>query len=227
MTTIITTELSPVATSAPAPSTAASGALRPWHRGALVAASAAWSAVALAHPMGGDGTVYEALRNDVALWIGVHLAQLVLSVALAAGLWASVRGLRSPAARLARASIPVYLVFFAAFDSIVGIATGLTVHHANSTTGATRQGAISTADYLMSNPVAGNWGILPGVSHVAMIGAIVGTGMALRKAGAARAAWAPLLVGVLLATHAGPMAAVGVLGLAVGLDRSLRPGVSP
>jgi hypothetical protein len=207
----------PDVTAAPAP---ASG----WYRAALVAAPLVWVGVALAHPMGGDGTVYEGLRDDVALWIGVHLAQLVLSVALAAALWRLVRDLSSPAARIARASIPCYLVLFAAFDSIVGIATGLAVHHASSTTGATRDGAISTADYLMSNPLAGNWGVLPGLAHVALIGALFGTGMALRAAGVARAIWGPVLVGLLLATHAGPMAAVGSAALALAFRRAFRRG---
>jgi hypothetical protein len=174
--------------------------------------------------MGGDGTVYEGLRNDVVLWIGVHLVQLATSLALGAGLWTLVRDLHSPAARIARASIPVYLVVFAAFDSIVGIATGLAVHHANSTTGATHEGAISTADYLMSNPLAGNWGVLPGIAHTAMIGALLGTGLALRRAGTARRIWAPVLVGLLLATHAGPAAAVGAAALGLAFWRAFRRG---
>jgi hypothetical protein len=219
--TALRSEAEVVATAATAATASPSSG---WSRAALVAAPVAWAGVALVHPMGSDGTVYEGLRDRVVLWIGVHLAQLVLSVALAAGLWTLVRGLRSPAARLARASIPFYLVLFAAFDSIVGIATGLAVHHANTTTGATREGAISTAEYLMSNPLAGNWGVLPGLAHVALVGALFGTGMALRAAGVARAIWGPVLVGLLLATHAGPMAAVGSSALALAFQRGLRRG---
>ena len=199
---------------------------RRW-RPAVLAVPALWAIVALVHPMGGEGTVYEGLRDDVGLWVGIHLAQLLLSAALAVGLWGAVAGLHSPAARIARASIPVYLVFFGAFDAIVGIATGLVVHHANSTTGATREGAISTADYLMWNPIAGNTGIIWAIATTALVGAILGTAMALRRAGAARGVWMPILAGLLLATHAGPAAAGGALALGVGFHRWIRKASAP
>jgi hypothetical protein len=189
---------------------------RPLFHAAVVAAPALWVAVALVHPMGSEGTLYDGLHDRVPLWLTLHGAQLVLSIGLAAGLWTALKGLPGAAATLARAALPVYLVFFAAFDSVAGLATGLTIHHANSNTGAVREGAISTADYLMN---AANLSPVNAVGSSAMIFAIAGTALALRSAGAPRATWGAVLAGLLGATHAGPAAAVGFAALAVGFHR--------
>ncbi len=93
----------------------------------VVGVPTAWAVVALIHPMGGGGSVYEELRDKADLWLGVHIAQLVLSVGLGAALWITVRGRATIAATLTRLAIPVYLVFFAAFDSISGIASALAI----------------------------------------------------------------------------------------------------
>ena len=57
----------------------------PWGR-FLVAVPLAWVVVALVHPQG-SGDVYEGLQDEVGLWIGVHLAQPVLAIGLAAVVW--------------------------------------------------------------------------------------------------------------------------------------------
>ncbi len=101
----------------------------------LVAVPLAWVVVALVHPQG-SGDVYEGLRDEVGLWIGVHLAQPVLAIGLAAVLWTLLLGKRGTAATVARCAIPVWLVSFTAFDSIAGLASGLAVQHANGLAGA-------------------------------------------------------------------------------------------
>jgi hypothetical protein len=188
------------------------------HLAAAVAA-ALWIVVALVHPMGADGTLYEGLHDRIPLWLGLHAAQLVLSIGLAAGLWAALGGLHGAAARTARAALPVYLVFFAAFDAVAGLATGLAVHHANSNSGAVREGAISTADYLMS---AANLSPVNAVGATAMTIAIAGSAVALRHAGAPRSLWAMILTGLLGAMHAGPGAALGFGALALAFFRLNR-----
>ena len=193
---------------------------RPRFHLAVVAAPALWVLVALAHPMG-SGSLYPELHDQVPLWLTLHAAQLVLSIGLAAGLWTALRGLHGAAATMARAAIPVYLVFFAAFDSVAGLATGLTIHHANSNSGAVREGAISTADYLMS---AANLSPVNAIGSTAMIFAIAGTAMALRRAGAHRSTWGLLLTGLLGTMHAGGAAAVGFGALALAFHRLHRSG---
>ena len=52
----------------------------------LIGVPLVWIVVALVHPMGG-GDVYDELQDQVGLWLGVHFAQLVLSLGLAMIFW--------------------------------------------------------------------------------------------------------------------------------------------
>jgi hypothetical protein len=181
----------------------------------LLLAPVAWIPLALVHPMGGDDA-YSVLHDKVALWTGIHFAQLVLALGVAALLWLLLEGRSTMAARVARVALPIYLVTFSAFDGITGIGSGMAVHHANSTTGPARAGAADTAQYLLTNRFSADLSPLHLTATAALLVAIVGTALALRHDGVRRAAWLPLAFGVLLATHAGAATAVGAACIVLG-----------
>ena len=185
-----------------------------------------WIVVALIHPMGGGADVYSDLRGQANLWLGVHFAQLVLALGLGAALWVTVAGRTTMAAKVTRVAIPVYLVFFAAFDSVTGMASALAIRHANTLNGPAQDGAAGAVDYLVTNQFTGDLSPVWAVASLALVAAIVGTAMTLRAAGAPRVVWGLALVGVLMSVHAGPLAAIGLAALAVGLylaDRNETP----
>jgi hypothetical protein len=206
-----------------APPAARTGAR--WRRlGLFAGVPACWVVVALVHPMVQADAIYEGLRHDVGLWVGVHVAQLVLATGLGAALWLAVRGRSGPAATLTRLAVPVYLVFFAAFDSVAGIGSGLALHHAESLTGGERAGAIGTAEYLLDNRWAGDMSALWSVAQVALVVAVLGTAVTLRRAGTRRLTWVAGFVGALACMHAGPPAAVGLVALGTALWTAERQG---
>jgi hypothetical protein len=213
-------ELSAARPSAPA----RTGAARRRRLALFAGVPAGWVVVALVHPMVQADAIYDGLRHDVGLWIGVHVAQLVLATGLGAALWLAVRGRNGPAATITRLAIPVYLVFFAAFDSVAGIASGLALHHAGSLTGDERAGAIGAAEYLLDNRWAGDMSVLWSVAQVALVVAVLGTATTLRHAGASRLTWIAGVVGVLTCMHAGPPAAVGLVALGTALWTAERQG---
>jgi hypothetical protein len=182
-----------------------------WRRVFLIGTPAAWIVVALLHPVPDNGSVYEDLSGVSGRWLGVHLAQLGLTVLMGAVLWTAVRDRSGLAPSLTRCAVPVYLVFFAAFDAVAGIASGLAVRHGNGLTGEARQGAASTAEHLLLNHVAGDASPLAAISTVSLTTAVIGVSMTWRKAGAARSIWIPVIGGVLLNFHAA--GAIPVLGL--------------
>ncbi len=197
-----------------------------WRRVLLIGTPAAWIVVALLHPAPDNGTIYEDLSGLSGRWLGVHLAQLCLTVLLGAVLWIAVRGRSGLAPILTRCAVPIYLVFFSAFDAVAGIASGLAVRHANGLTGAEQQGAASTAEHLLLNHVAGDASPLAAISTVALTTAVVGVAMTWRNAGAARSVWIPVIGGVLLSLHgAGPIPAVGLGALAYGMFAAERAGL--
>jgi hypothetical protein len=190
---------------------------RAWRTALILGVPAAWAVVALIHPMGGAGPVYEELHDKANLWLGVHLAQLVLSLGLASALWITVRGRSNVAATLTRLALPVYLVFFAAFDSVTGMGSALAIRHANSIAGPAREGAASAAEYLVTNHITADLSPVWAIATLALVVGIAGTAMTLRAAGAPRVVWGFTLGGVLMTVHAGAIAAAGLALLAVGL----------
>ena len=195
----------------------------PWAK-FLVAIPLVWIAVALVHPQG-SGDVYEGLRDEVGLWIGVHLVQPVLAIGLAAVLWILLLGKRGTAAALARCAIPVWLVAFTAFDSIAGLASGLAIRHANALGGAEQAGAASTAQYMLDNHFAGSISPVWLLQATALVTVVIATALALRSAAASRGLFVAMLLGTLHVFHAGPISAVGLAAITVAIVLANREGL--
>ena len=166
------------------------------------------------------------LGAGVTQWLLVHTAQLVLTVLLAYAIWILLEGLTGWGARLARAALPVFLVFFSAFDAVAGLATGWLerdAHHHHATEQVTIRGAID--ELFNGNWLAGNLSIAGGTSAVAWLALTIGAAVALRQAGAGRLTVTAMAVAVLFANHPPPLGTAGLLALSVAAytwDRQLR-----
>ena len=58
----------------------------------LLVAPIGWILAAVLHPAPDENTLYADLAASADRWLGVHLAQLLLTVAMGATLWCLVRG---------------------------------------------------------------------------------------------------------------------------------------
>ncbi len=190
----------------------------------LIGIPLVWIVVALVHPMGGDD-VYESLDDKVPLWLGVHFAQLFLALGVALIFWLLLVGRTGTSATVARVALPVWLVFFSAFDSVTGLASGLAVHHANGLEGEEQAGAASTAEYLVTNRITADFSPVWLVQSVAFLTVAIATALALRSAGASRGLYYTMLGGALLVFHAGVIAAVGLVSLAAAILLANRQGL--
>jgi hypothetical protein len=192
----------------------------------FIAAPVGWMVAAWLHPAPNADRIYEDLASAADRWLIVHLLQLVLTLGIGASLWIAVRGRQGIAATVTRLAVPVYLVFFAAFDSVAGIASGLAVRHASSLNGAERDGAASTAESLLLNGYGGDGSLVAAISTTALSCAIVGVAMSFRTAGASRMVWMGVLGGVLLNLHAaGVIPIVGLAALSCSLCAADRRGL--
>ena len=185
-----------------------------------------WVVVALVHPIG-DGDVFEYLDDKLGPWLGVHFAQPVLALGVAAILWMLLVGRTGTAVTVARVAIPVWLVSFAVFDSVTGLGSGLAVRHAKDLRGSEQQGAASTAEYLLENKVTADFSPVWFVQAAALLTAVIATALVLRSAGASRAVFVAMLIGTLLVSHAGVLAAAGLVALAVAFFLADREGLFP
>jgi hypothetical protein len=180
----------------------------------LLAAPLLWLVPAIVHPI---GEPYEGIADDANRWIFVHVAQLVLMPFIAAGAWLLLDGLQSVASWVARSALILWLVFFSAFDAIAGIATGVLTRHANSLTGDEQEGVIAAVDFLWSDSLLANGGfsILGNLGHFSWVAFAIAATVALYRARAGRGVVVATFLSVLIASHSGLGASIGLIALFV------------
>jgi hypothetical protein len=180
----------------------------------LLAAPLLWVVPALMHPMGDP---YAGIAGEIDRWLFVHMAQLLLVPFVGALVWVLLAGLQSAAARVARAALVAWLVFFSAFDAVAGIATGVLSRHAGSLAGEEREGVVAAIDFLFddSKLVGGGFSLLGNLGHGAWMVAAVAAAVAFHQAGARRAVVTATLLSVMFAAHSGPPAVIGLVALFV------------
>jgi hypothetical protein len=185
-----------------------------------LAAPLLWVVVALIHPggVGNEPAPYEGIADDANKWILVHFAQLVLTPLIAVGVWMLLGGIHSIAATVARASLVVWMVFFSAFDAIAGIAVGVLTRYANSLADDERDAVVGAIDFLFQDSkFAGgnNFSLLGDLGQFSWVVLVLAATVALWRAGASRLIVVATLLSFLFATHAGYMAAAGLIALFV------------
>src|SRR5918994_1111639 len=130
-------------------------------RALLVTVPVLWMGVAYIHPNADPETPAASLDGHVDTWIFVHVAQLFLVAGLAGLLWTLIRDRTGRAATLVRVTMPVYLVMFAAFDSVVGLAAGLILRH--------DRGDGEAAVSLIGNGIAGDFSLVSQIAQGALL----------------------------------------------------------
>ena len=178
----------------------------------LLGTPLAFAVVTVLHPTTGAGPGQLGLPVD--RWLIVHGLQVVLTVFLAYCIWILLDGVDNKAATTARAALPVFLVFFATFDAVAGLATGWLGRSANSQTGADQAATLRAADDLFNhNWLTGNISIAGSVSAIAWAVTAIAAAVALRRAGADRLTVGLMAASVLFVNHPMPTGTLGMLAL--------------
>jgi hypothetical protein len=174
-----------------------------------------WAVLILFHPNPGEAGPYEEIKDVVDRWLFVHVGQLILTPLLFLAVWRLLDGLSSAAATVSRAALVVWTVFFSAYDSIQGVATGVLIRHANGLAGEERDGFAKALDFLVEDSqLAGGVSAVWVVAAASWAVVAIGAAVALHKAGAGKVAVAAALVSVVFAVHVAP-AAIGLVALVV------------
>jgi hypothetical protein len=159
----------------------------------LIAVPLGWAVLLLFHPSADRDDVYGGLRDDVTTWQIVHVGTLIFIGLMGVALYLLVRDLPGTAARIARLAIGPFVLFYAAWEAVIGLATGALVQHANDVPARERPAVSDAIQSLQDNVIVGDPGIVGSVGALAWITAAIGAAFAYRRARA------PLLVSVLLA----------------------------
>ena len=157
--------------------------------------------------------IYTGLRDSAGLGIAIHVVQLLLILLLAVAVYWLTEGLTSTAARISRVALLPYLVFYSAFDAVVGLSNGLVVNYGSELPPAEQAvlaGASDALADLVHHPVPLTIYLIGTLSWAV---AVIAAAVALSQAGAPRTAAIPLgLAGVIGAVdHAAPFGPVAML----------------
>jgi hypothetical protein len=170
------------------------------------------------------------LGGAVSRWMAVHLLQLVLSVLLSICIWELVDGIRSRAATAVRVAVPVWLVFFSAFDGVAGLATGWMAHTAHGQSGDEQDATVRAIKTLFEdNWITGNLSIAGSIAGLSWLVIAIGGAIALRRSGVDTLTVGLMAASLLFANHPPPTGTLGLLALAAVVYRTTfrRRSASP
>jgi hypothetical protein len=177
----------------------------------LIGAPLAWAVLLLLHPTGDGEDLYPVVSDEVTAWLIVHVGTLLFVPLIAAALFLLLRGVEGIAAQVSRVALGSFVLFYVAFEVLIGIGVGLFTDEVNGLPAADQQGGAEAIERFAD-------------SGVIAVFEMIGTGsllVALTAAGIAlwRRADAPLAVPVLLVLAAIPIAwhvtPFGQVGLAL------------
>lgn len=198
-------------------------------RCATAAVPLVWAPFVLLHP---DASPYAGIAHgNAVLWLTVHVAQLLLAPVLVIAVWPLLSRLDGAAATVAKVGLVLWLAFFSAFDAIAGIATGRLSQQADRLGGA--EGAAvgdAVTDFFANDAfVGGGFSALALLAQPLWLIVAIALTVALRRADARPVTVLSAGVSTLFALHGGPVAAVGLLALAVTLATADlgEPGLDP
>jgi hypothetical protein len=183
----------------------------------LIGVPLAWAVLLLFHPTGDGDDIYPTVADEVTPWLIVHVGTLLFVPLMAGVVFLLLRGVQGSEARVARIALAPFVVFYLAFEVLIGIGTGLFADEVNGLPAAQEAtGANVIEEFTDSGLIA----VLETVGAASLLVVLIAAGVALR-----RRAQAPLAVPILLVLAAIPIAwhvpPFGQVGLALFVAATL------
>ncbi|MFC7195020.1 hypothetical protein ACFQL4_10765 [Halosimplex aquaticum] len=135
------------------------------------------------HPAVGDAA-YDTLAPVAESWLTLHLLLLLSFGLLGLSLSLLLQGCSGPVATVGRVGVGVYLVFYIAFESIAGVATGVLVRTGEGLPAEQEAGIREAVAVIYAEPVGGFAGLFAVVGFVGYVVAVVAIAVAKRRDGA-------------------------------------------
>jgi hypothetical protein len=200
----------------------------------LIGVPLAWAVLLLFHPTGeGEAITYADVRDEVTRWLVVHLGMVVFIPLMAGAVYLLVRGIESTVARVCRVALLFFVVFYGAFETLVGIGTGILVDDINGLAAADKAAAAPLVEQFNDNIlIRGPIGVFTSIGGLAFIIAAIAAGVALHREAGAPLAVAVLLglSGFLITAHPPPYGPLGLVLFIVAVvlfARSQATGRAP
>jgi hypothetical protein len=165
--------------------------------------------------------IYDQLADQADLFIAVHIVQLFLFGLLALSVWMAVAELREVAAQVARWALLPFLVFYSAFDSLVGIGTGVLVRDGHEMPAADQDAVERLVNSYNESFITGDPNVFTYLGTASWLVALIAAAVAWRRAGAGWLTTGALaLAGIVFAVgHPSPTGTIGMAILLVAYWR--------
>jgi hypothetical protein len=177
----------------------------------------AWAVLLWFHPDVDPNHVYADLREDVVAYQIVHVGTLVFIGLVGLALYLLVRDMPGSAARISRLAIGPFVLFYAAWESVIGLAIGALVQHGNDAPARQRPAVADTIQSLGDNVIVGDPGVVAMVGSLAWIVAVVAAAIAYRQVGAPLLATILLALSFMVVSHPPPIGPLGLLCFATAV----------
>ena len=189
----------------------------------MVAVPVAWAVLLLFHPTGEGDEFYPVVRDQVTAWMVVHVGTLVFVPLLASVVYLLLRGVEGVAALVSRLALAVFVVFYTAWEVLIGLGTGILVDQVNGLPEAERAtGAELVEDFTGSSLIRA----FELIGGFAWLIAVVTAGVALFRrvdAGSSVAVIVLLVVSAVpIVWHVPPFGPVGLALFLIALLLVLR-----
>jgi hypothetical protein len=194
--------------------TAQGRAFSPAELAFLIGVPLAWAVLLLFHPTGGgEAITYADVRDQVTAWLVVHLGMMLFIPLMAVAVYLLLRGIEGTAARVSRIALVPFVVFYGAYEVLLGIGTGILVDDVNGFASSERAAGASLVNEFTDNILIRGFSVLSSLGAVAFITAMIAAGVALRRHAAAPLS-VPVLLGLsgaLITAHPPPWGPIGLV----------------
>ena len=180
----------------------------------LVGIPLAWAVLLLFHPTGGgEAVTYADVQDQVTAWLVVHIGMMLFIPLFAVAMFLLLRGIEGTAARVSRIALVPFVVFYGAYEVLLGIGAGILVQDVNGLAGSEKAAGAALVNEFTDNVLIRGFSILSSLGAVPFITAMIAAGVALRREAAAPLA-VPILLGLsgfLITAHPPPFGPTGLV----------------
>jgi hypothetical protein len=177
----------------------------------------AWAVLLWFHPDVPRDDVYGGVRDEVTTYIVVHVGTLIFIPLVGIALYLLLRDVPGTAARVARIGIVVFVVAYATWETVIGLATGALAQHANDSPAADRPAVAEAIQSLQDDAIVGDPGVLGLVGALAWLVAAIAAAVALRGVGAPMPAVVLLGLSALIISHPPPIGPIALVCFAAAV----------
>ena len=177
----------------------------------------AWAVLLWFHPDVDPDDVYGSLRDEVTTYQIVHVGTLFFIGLMGAALYLLVRDLPGRAARVSRLAIGPFVLLYAAWEAVIGLAIAVMVQHANGAPARQRPAISDTIQSVGDDVFIGDPGIVGSVGALSWVVAAIAAAVAYRQVGAPTLAWVLLGLSLLVISHPPPIGPVALVFFAAAV----------